>query len=154
MQAQVGCLPHSSGSLFVVQEWMGHMPSREVLCMFQGGFLFHPGVLCGFTSANLVPEAVLSRTPTGHLCLGADLLHAVLVLKVSSLSAWLRELVLGSGAGATRGLNLQKFLHILCCFTPFWFGQCSASHCLWGVECVFPGPLVSIFLQVCGSYRV
>jgi hypothetical protein len=122
--------------------WAGegsHMHSTEVHCGLQRGLLFLPAMWCGSASAHWVPAAILSRLPAGHLCcLGTDLLHVVLLVKVSALPALLGEPVLGSSA--RRNASLQMFLHIFCCFTPFRFRQNSASHCLWDLWCVFRGP--------------
>jgi hypothetical protein len=62
----------------------------------QRGLFFQAIAWCGSTSALWVPTALFRRLPTGHLCSsGTDLLHKVLMLKVSALPAPLGELELG-----------------------------------------------------------
>jgi hypothetical protein len=135
----------------------GTHPPEKCTMTPERAFVLAP-VQCGFTSAHLVPTAVLSRLPTGHVCFsGANLLHVVVVLKVSALPdplgepalQWVQSsLMLSSCMVGCE--NLQMFLHVFYCFCQFRFRQCS-SHCLWGLEHIFPGHSVSMFLQVCGD---
>jgi hypothetical protein len=93
-----------------------------------------PGCVCGISHPPLqasspeaperayvlawVPIALLSRLPAGHLCcLGIDLLHLGLVMKVSVQSALLGEREPVLGPSATGSANLQAFLQVFCCFT-------------------------------------
>jgi hypothetical protein len=86
------------------------------------------------TICSPVPAAFLSRLPTGCLCcLGTDLPHRVLVLRISPLPPWLKEAVLSSSAQLWCPRSApQMFLHVFCCFIPFRLGQSSASCFLLG----------------------
>jgi hypothetical protein len=77
------------------------VPLQGSSVQLQRRLLFQATAQCGFTLAHWIPEALLSRLPTGHLCcLGADLLLVVLILKVSAFPALLGEPVFDSLLGS------------------------------------------------------
>jgi hypothetical protein len=66
-----------------------------------------------FYFCSPLPEALLSRLPTGHLfCWGAYILHTVLALKFSALPVPLGKHALGILLSMAGSENLQMFLHV------------------------------------------
>jgi hypothetical protein len=64
-------------------------------------------------------------------CLSSQILHEVLVQKVSTIPAPLGEAALGSSAFVGEGSpNMQTFLHVFFCLTCFEFRHSSHSTVL------------------------
>jgi hypothetical protein len=69
--------------------------------------------------------------------LDTDLLHMVLVVKIST-SSLLEELVLDSSP--MRSINLQTVHWVFCCFAFLGFEKSSPTCWLWDVRCFFQCP--------------
>jgi hypothetical protein len=117
------------GGMHIIQESPPLASARAFVAAWSAVWLYF---------CSLDPYTFSSRLPPGHLCcLGTKLLHMGLVLKVSVLPALLGAPALGSCAwlwcsapAHTGSANMQKFIHIFCCFIHFRYRQSSPSLCL------------------------